>query len=499
MPRRSSAALWLALVGLASPIPAGAETLSDAISLAYQTNPTLRAQRADLRATDEGLVQARAGFGPSVTVTVGRTYDRARVDQTSIFGSNTSLDKATTQDTNLSLVQPLFSGGATTARVNEATAQILAGRQNLRQTEAQVLQDAITAYVDVRRDQLSLQITDEQIGLLDRQLGEVRAKDAVKQLTRTDVAQAESRWLGAKSQRVLALGRLETSRARYLSVVGQYPGALAEEPELPGIPAKANEAFDAALANNPRLRAAIFVEAGARARVAEARAALLPSVSLRVEAGETPLAPYQANTYERGFTAGAVVTQPLFSSGLLSSRVHEAQQRDNREADNIEAARRATVQSVAEAWNAFTSAHAAVEFQLAQLSAQTIAFNGNEIEERVGLRSTIDVLNAEQELETINISLLQSRRDEYVARAALLASMGLLEVTLLAPDAPVYRPETGGRTTLLDLMPWTAAVEALDGLAGHSPAARRLAPAGAGLDRPRVFDDATAPASQPAR
>jgi outer membrane protein len=479
--------LWLAVLALLLPAPGHAETLYDAIALAYQTNPTLRAQRAELRATDEGYVQARAADGPTANLSGQYSYQAARVDQAGIFGgTTTSNNLAATGTGDLSIVQQLYTGGQTARRIDAASADILAGRQNLRATEGQVLQNLITAYVDVRRDQQIVSALDREIKALSGQLAEVSAKDAVRQATRTDVAQAKARLLAAKAQALIAHGRLNSSRAEYLAIVGQYPGELAPEPDLASVPDTVDKAFDAAEHNNPGLLAAIDTELGARARVAAAKAAYRGTLSLRVDASMAPVVPYDHRDYDRSLTGAVVFSQPLFTSGLNASEIREALERDNHDMINIETARRATVQAVAQAWEQLTSTRAALTVEQEQIKSEQAAFEGNKIEERVGLRTTIDVLNAEQELENAEVTFAQAHHDEYVARAVLLNAMGVLEAQLLIPNTPVYRPEQSfHRVENRGAAPWEKGVDVLDRVGAPREVAPPVGSLSAGGERPK--------------
>lgn len=473
-----------------------ADTLRDSILLAYQTNPTLRAQRAELRAIDEGYVQARSGLGPQVNLTGQGGFQTARVQGMGVFGQSTDTSyQGATGSGDLSVVQPLYTAGATTAKVRGATADILAGRQALRKAEAQVIENVITAYMDVRRDREDLKVLREEIAILGKVFEETRAKGALGQLTRTDVAEAESRLLSARAQLVLVEGRLNASNAEYLAAVGQNPGELEPEPELIGMPATVDEAFDTADRNSPQIRQAMEAERSAHEKVNQAKSAFGPTLALRADAAVAPNLPYIQDQYYRSVTVAASITQPLFTSGLNSSRVREAAARDSEALLQIEAARRGVTQAVAQAWSNLAAAREAADIQARQVAAERIAFEGNRIEERVGLRSTIDLLNAEQELASGRLTLVQTRHDDYLARAALLSAMGLLESRFLAPGAETYDPQANfNRVRKIGAAPWEGAVEAIDQLAAprtQSPA--NLAP-GTGGQRPRDLPPLPGPA-----
>ena len=470
-----------------SPGVCAAESLYDAIALAYQTNPSLRAQRATLRGADEVYVQAQAGYGPQVNATAQIGYEDARVDQPgSIFSRATTRDlRAGTGSADVAAVQPIYTSGALRAQLHGASAQVLAAREALRQTEAQVLQNAITAYVDVRRDRETIRILKDEIVALNREFDETKAKGVLGQLTRTDVAQSEARLLSAQAQLNLALGHLNASNAAYLNVVGQSPGELEPEPDLPGQPTNVDAAFEAAGNNNPQLLQAIQNERAAEEKVRQARAANGVTVSLKLDAQVTPNFPYQQRQYDQNVSVAAVVTKPIFTSGLNSSKIRQALDDDNHAQLAVEAARRGVVQLVAQAWDQLVSTQSALAIEQRQVEVETVAVQGNRVEERVGLRSTIDLLNAELELANARLGLIQSRHDAYVARATLLAAMGLLEARYLIPGAQIYSPEASlKRVEGRGQPPWSAPLSTLDrGLPPATAPARASAP-GAGTERP---------------
>ena len=487
-PKSRVAGAGLAALLVCGPTICSAESLFDAIRLAYDTNPALRAQQAQLRATDEGYVQARAGYGPQVNISGQVAYDSARVEQpASLFSPATTTDlRAGTGSVDLSVVQPLYTAGSTRAQVRGAAANILAGRENLRHAESQLIEKVITAYVDVRRDRETLQILKDEITALTGEFDETKAKGALGQLSKTDVAQSEARLLSAQAQLNLAQGRLNVSNAEYLNVVGQSPGELAPEPDLAGTPVTVDEAFEAADHNNSQLLSAIDTERAAREKVNQAKAAYGPTVSIKLDAAIAPIEPYFARQYDQSVSAAVVFNQPLYASGLNSSKIREAVERDNIALLDIETARRGVVQVVAQGWDQLVSTRNAIAIEERQVEVEKIAVAGNRIEERVGIRSTIDMLNAELELADTRLALTQSRHDEYVARAVLLSAMGLLEVQFLTPGAQTYDPEASlHRVRTLYAPPWEDAIGALiDSIGAANTAARPLSLPDAGAQRP---------------
>ena len=441
-------AAWAALsaAGMLAGAPAAAqaETLADAISLAYQTNPTLQSERAQLRSLNESYVQARAGFRPQISASA--EYDYSKSPST----LETDLDSASG---TLSVSQPIYTGGAVTAQVRGAMADILSGRQKLRETEAQVMHNVIQAYVDVRRDQEALRIAQDNVSVLNRQLDETKARFDVGQITRTDVAQAEARLAQAQAALANAMAQLGISRAAYVAVVGQAPGQLAPEPPLAGLPATIDEAFAVADRNNGGILAADFAEQAAAARVAQAKAANRPTVSIRASLGDVTTLREQPflqsgkglGIYQQSVAASAVVTQPLFTGGLNSSRIRQALEDDNTQRIAVETARRLAVQVVSQAWNQLLAAQAGVTSNQKQVDADQIAWEGTRQEAQVGLRTTLDVLNAEQELHNAQLALVNSRHDQYIANASLLDVMGRLEVRYLVSGVTPYDPDKAFR------------------------------------------------------
>ena len=473
-----------------------ADTLFDAISLAYQTNPDLRAQQEQLRSVDESYVQARAGYGPQVGVTSQVAYQDARVQEPPSFFTpkTTTTYYAGTASADLSFSQPLYTNGAVSAQVRSAAANVLAGRQSLRQAEGQLLLNVITAYVDVRRDRQTIDVLKDEIVVLDGELAETRAKGKLGVVSKTDVAQAEARLLSTEAQLDQAQGRLAVSDAEYLNVVGENPGDLAPEPELPGLPATVDEAFVAADSNNPQLQAAVDSERAARSQVDQAKAAYGPTISLKVDAAIAPTEPFIPKQYDQSVTAAVVLNQPIFTSGLNASKIRQASDEDARAALTIEVTRRGVVQLVAQAWSQLTSAESAGQREERQVSVEEVAAAGNRIEERAGLRTTIDLLNAESELVESRLSLIGSRHDDYVAKAALLASMGMLEARYLLPGAQAYDPVRSlDRVKGVNAPPWEGAVGVVDGLAPVRTAPPAVSAPDAGAERPIGLDPSLDP------
>jgi outer membrane protein len=479
MAAASSAAFCAALAGVA---PARAETLADAIAMAYDSNPTLQSQRAQLRVLDETYVVARTGFRPTASVSASTEYEREDFGAEGgsattpsgafVLSQGTGHFDANSGGAQLSLTQPLYTGGRVEAGVRAAQATVMAGRQGLRSTEASVLQNVILAYEDVRRDQAIVGIRRNNVDVLASQLDETNTKFQVGQVTRTDTAQAEAQLAAARALLTSAQAQLQISRAEYTAVVGQNPGDLAAEPTLPGLPTTVDQAFDAAEAENPALRQAVITEQASREKVAQARAANRPTIGLQASLGyDGTIQPFDTRDFDRNITALATFTQPLFTGGLNSSNIRSALEQNNSDRVAIEGARRQVVQGVSQAWNTMTASHANTGSDEEQVRSATVAFEGVQAEYRAGLRTTLDVLIAQESLRDAELALVQARHDEYVAEASLLNAMGRLEARALVQGVRIYDPaKSFDKVKHAGAVPWEGVVERLDAIG--APAAR---------------------------
>jgi outer membrane protein len=468
------------MVGLGS--VASAETLIDALSLAYQTNPTLQAQRANQRATDEGVVQAKTGFRPSVSGSA--SYSASRVDYANTQGNilTGQYDKLTqsASGASVALAQPLYTGGRATANLTAAEADVLAGREDLRSVEQSILGGVIQAYVDVRRDQERLRIAQENVTVLTRQLDESNARFEVGEITRTDVAQSEARLAAARASLSSAQAILAASRASYAAVVGQNPTDLAPEPSLAALlPTSVDQAFDLVDKNNPSIQAARYAEQAAAARVAVAKSAYRPTVSARAgvgwdSEGRVNGSGSQFDDYDRSISGSITASVPIFTGGLNSSQVRAAKERETSARVAVEGAKRSALQQISTAWSNLLASRANLVSNEEQVRATKIAFEGVRQEQQVGLRTTLDVLNAQLELANAEVALVVARRDEYVASASVLQAMGVLNVANLAPNVERYDPLKSYDKVnhAAGWVPWEPVVQVIDKLGAPSTAVK---------------------------
>lgn len=441
---RTTAAIALA-AAVSAPSIASADTLQEALVSAYQSNPTLAAERARLRATDEGVAQAKSAWRP--TVTVGTSYGTRRTESengTTIGG--TSFSQNRNEETNPFTVeaeinQPLYRGGSTAANNRQAKALVRAGRADLASVEQQVFQAATQAYFDVLRDAAVVELNRNNVTVLRRQLDAADDRFRVGEITRTDVAQAEARLALAQSDLIASEAQLVASRETYEQVVGSPPGVLDNSPPLPALPQTEEEAIAVAYDNDPDIVAARENENAARHLVRSIKGELLPRVSLEGSLSHTE--DTTARPTEESDTAQALATfsVPLYESGSVYSRVREAKQLASRSRILITETQRATQADVSTSWENLRSARARIRSDREQVRANEIAYEGVRQETRVGSRTTLDLLDAEQELLNARVALVRSQRDEYVAAYGLLAAIGGLTAGTLGLPTELYDPQ----------------------------------------------------------
>jgi outer membrane protein len=425
--------------------PAAAQSLMEALAATYDTNPVLAAQRAQLRATNEDLAQVRALIMPSVNAdaSIGRTY----TEGLSIFEFGTGQPvetpipgrSSTPKTYGLTLSQPLFDGGAFGAGRRQVRANVGREAEALRSTEQTVLLDAVAAFMDVRQAEEVVGIRISNVDVLIEQGAAASNRFEVGEVTRTDVAQAQSRLAQSRSDLIAAQGALQQQRAVFERIVGFPPATLQPPPPLPELPESLETATDIALQMNPQFSAAAFSVEAAEQAVRVARSDLLPDVTLDGALNRREDTSF-AGDYTQGYSVTANVRIPLFSGGQQQSEIRQARQLARRARDELEQERRATIERTASAWAAWQASRAVVESSQSAVEARELAFEGVSREGEVGLRTTLDVLDAEQEALSARLNLVTAQRDEYVAAHQLLAAMGMMNVEYLGVPVAAYDP-----------------------------------------------------------
>jgi outer membrane protein len=413
-----------------------AETLAEALAMAYTTNPELAAQRANLRTVDEQMAIAKSGYRPQAGANIEVNRGTTDPSGAGSFGS-------TNQSYSTSVAQPLFRGYRTTNSVKSAKATIFAGREQLRGTEHGIMLDAVTAYMDVIRDTAVLKLNENQVAVLRRQLQATRDRFRVGELTRTDVAQSEARVSRADSQRIAAQGQLDVSRDAYNRVIGQEPGSLVE-PALPALPATLDEAISISLNESPQLLATKYVEEASKHDVETAKGAVLPSADAVAAVSRSDRSRISSQTFggsaQNNASIGAQVSIPLYQSGAEYARVRQAKQLASQRRIEISVAERQVTEQTRNAWAFYRTAKANIDAQNSAVRANEVAAEGVRQEQTVGSRTILDVLDAEQELLNARVQRVLAQRDAAVAAYGLLASVGRLDAKSMELKVDAYDP-----------------------------------------------------------
>lgn len=417
--------------------PSQAETLQDALVSAYENNPTLKAQRAKLRAVDEGVPQALSGWRPTVRAS-GDTGIERRDSSTT---STNQPERRTPGSVALSVSQPIFRGGKTVAGTGRAENLVRAERASLTAVEQNVLRDVATAFTNVVRDQAVLELNTNNEQVLRRNLEAARDRFEVGEITRTDVSQAESRLARARADRIQAEGNLASSRAVYENVVGVLPGILVAPAPIGEVPESLQSTLDIARHENPGLILAEFTELAANDNVDLTFGELLPTLSLDGTLSKAYDQTARGSETESA-KVSAVLSVPLYQAGAVTSRVRQSRQVANQRKIEVEIARRAAREASTRAWEALATVGARITSIQAQILSAEIALEGVREEAAVGSRTVLDILDAEQELLDARASLVRATRDELVARIDLLAAIGRLTAEALDLPVAVYDAET---------------------------------------------------------
>ncbi|WP_417480188.1 TolC family outer membrane protein [Maricaulis maris] len=461
MSRLKSLALVLA-AGASALALAGtvqAQTLEETLALAYNSNPTLQAERARLRSTDEGRIQAQAGRLPTVSASASITRSHSEGESfSSITNTTNSFESdATPKNFGLSASQPIYRGGRIDGAIDQATAVVMAGRESLRATEQTVLIQAVTTFMDVRRDGNVVEIRQNNVEVLAQQLRAAQDRFEVGEITRTDVSQAEARLSLAQAQLSAAQAQLASSRAAYERVTGQPAASLSAPPALPALPDNLADAAEYAFDNSPQLLAARYSEEASQHAIRIARGALRPEVSLTASASSARDSSFSGDIRDSASIMGQV-SVPIFTGGLNRSRIRAAVAQEEQARHQVREARRQVTEAVTNAWYGYVTSLAVIESSRQAVVANEIALDGVQQEAFVGIRTTLDVLNAEQELLESRLTFVTAERDSFVAGYLLLQAMGLASAEQLGLNVDIYDAAAAdsreSRFPNLDLTPW---------------------------------------------
>jgi outer membrane protein len=427
-------------VGL-SPRHARADTLESALVLAYTNNPQINSQRAIVRQTDEGVPQALSGYRPKVSASanLGEQYYSSTTKQNpAVPAWATFSGNGTPHGAGVTATQTVYDGFQTANRTRAAESQVSAARETLRLLTQQVLLDAATAYMNLLRDSAILELQRRNVEVLQEQLRQTRDRFAVGSVTRTDVAQAQSRLASARSQLLTAQSNQTTSRAQYRLVIGSEPGTLTPGAPVDRLSPRTLEAASAqGMAEHPSVTAAMYGVDVAALTVKISEGALYPTVTLQGQVQRQLETNIQLLDV---YTASVVGTLsvPLYQGGAEYSAIRQSKETLGQKRLDLDTTRNQARSTVVQSWGQLEAAKAQIQSTKAQETAAEIALNGVREEARVGQRTTLDVLNSEQELVNARVARVTAERDRVVASYTLLASVGRLSVEVLGLNTPTY-------------------------------------------------------------
>lgn len=445
------------------PARASAETLFEALENAYIINPTMNAERARLRATDEDVARAMSGFRPTIAGTGEANYLTQHGNVTGQGDDCIATEKATPRNPfpkciltsgqasandglhhphgyGVQLNQTLFNGFQNLNAVREAKSNVQAGRENLRNIEQSILLDGVTAYVDVVRDTAVIRLRENNVDVLTEQLKQTKDRFDVGEVTRTDVAQAEARRADALSTLAVAQANLKASRATYERVIGHPPSDLANPPSiLHLLPSSLDESMTLGDGENPVILTSIYLEEASLYSVNRIVGELMPQITAEANYQRFfDLSNFLEEQESATFTAR--VTVPFYQGGLVAASLRQAKEINNQRKKEVEDSRLRVHADVVSNWGILQSSTAQIESAKAAVEANRIALAGVQEEEKVGQRTTLDVLNAQLEFLSSQIQLVQALRDRIVAEYSLYAAVGRLDAQSLGLSVPYYDP-----------------------------------------------------------
>ena len=426
-------------------LPAYSQTLDQALTSAYTSNPTLNSQRAGTRAVDEYVPIALSGYRPQVfgSAYVGMQWAETRVTTTGLTGSSMNVisnNKTFPSGVGITISQTIYDGLKTANSVRSAESQVRGQRELLRNTEQLVLLDAATAYMNVLQNGALVELQRQNLQALREELRAARDRFSVGEITRTDVAQAEASVANAESELSLAESNLNTSNAVFYQVTGLRATKLSPGRPIDSLlPNSLPKAVDLGLSRHPAVKAAQFAVDAALANVKVAESALSPQVSLNGSAASD----YNSSLNVERSTSAAValnLTVPIYQGGAEFATIRQSKELLGQNRIEVDVNREQVRANVVQFWGSLQAAKAAIESAQASVAANEIALRGVREEWRVGQRTTLDVLNAQTALFDARASLVIAQRDRVVASYAVLSASGDLNSTRLGLKVATYNP-----------------------------------------------------------
>jgi outer membrane protein len=435
--RYSSRVLAASVALLLAISPAAlAETIKGALAKAYENNSELNSARAGVRVTDEGVAIAKSGYRPTVTGNGSVSY------------SNSARGRVTAGSFGVTINQTLFDGFRTKNGVAAAKSQVYAQRENLRNTEQNILFNAAQAYMDVIRDRKIAALRKKNLAALQEQVRAASARFEVGEGTRTDVAQANASRAAAIAALNAAEAQAKSSAAVYRQIIGSDPGKLEPAGALTKLmPKSLDQAYAASAGEHPAIKANLYLVDATQFGVKSAEGALLPTLGAQagVERSTSSTSPeggfFSSDGTSNTASVGLQLTVPIYQGGREYAQVRQEKERLGQARIETDVARDQVRAAVASAWTQMQAAQASVTANKQGVAAAQLALDGVVEERKVGQRTTLDVLNAQADVTTAQINLAQSERDVVVASYAVLSSTGRLSIKRLGLGVAEHKPE----------------------------------------------------------
>src|SRR6478736_6379937 len=389
----TGAAVSVLLLALAGPTPALADTIEAALVRAYQNNPQLNAQRAQVRSTDENVPQALSGYRPRVALTANGGYQYQDTLSSPGPGNTPINGPSVPRSVGVTVTQTLYNGNITGNRTRAAESQVSGSREALRSLDQTVLLQAATTYMDYLRDSATLEVQRSNVRVLEQTLKQTRDRFNVGEVTRTDVAQSEAQLAAGRTQALTAEANLTTTRSNFRRIIGNEPENLAPgSPVDRFLPGTLPASVELGLTQNPNVTASMFGIDVSYLQVKVAEGALLPTVTFQAAVQQT----YEQSLIQyRSFGASAItqLNVPIYQGGAEYSLIRQSKETAAQQRLILDQTSDQTRANVVTAWGQLVAVKAQVQSAQAQVQASEIALNGVREEAKAGQRTTLDVLN----------------------------------------------------------------------------------------------------------
>lgn len=412
-----------------------AETLEQALIRTYDTNPKIVSSRKYVMSRDELVPQALSGWRPTIESELGIKYNDKEYSSDSTIGT-----EDLSREVKVSIVQPLYRGGATVSSTKSAENIVKASHELLISVENEILLSAIGSYIDVIKDEAILKLNKKNYEVLSKNHEAIESRFEVGELTKTDLSQSVASMSNSEANLVTAEGNLKTSNAKYRSIIGVYPKDL-KIPEIGEVSWSDKEEFiDDVLRRNPTALAARYYSSSSENDINTVTAGLLPKVNLYGSFNKT-FDPYETEDYTENGIIGANLVLPLYKSGSVRSKIRQAKHISNQKRIEVISVTRDVEALAIKAWEDYEIAKTNIVAKKNQIKANEIALYGVSEEESVGERAILDVLEAEENLLLSKVDLIKARREEIYKYYELTSKIGGLTADALNLNVNVWNAE----------------------------------------------------------